>query len=197
VYVEAATDGWPCAMIRFDVTRVHGRIRVTTGEVGSDHRVHAANVGLVHEARFVNVLEYRGMRGGRNAVTFTVERLGPARFRQLTVFGDTAIVRSSVGLPGLRLEPVVPRGVRVDTPFVLRFRVRNTGDVRTHAGRVHLQLGGGLLVVGGGTFPALRPGAAAMGSLRLLAPHRGRYQLLLVADSTNAGTMATLGVSAS
>lgn len=196
VYVEAATDGWPCAMIRFDVTRVGGKPRVREVASGLVDGVRAKEVALVHEGTFENFLEYRGVRGGRNVVTFTVERYGQARFRRLTVFGDTAIVRSAAGLPALSLEPFAPRSVRAGVPFALRVRVRNTGGVRTLGGRVDLVPGSALRQLAAGTFPTLLPGAVAMGSLRLLAPHRGRYVFTVTAEGGNASQAAALAVSA-
>ena len=196
IYVEAATDGWPCAMVRFDVTRVHGQAHARMVASGLVAGAQTKAVALVHEGTFENYLEYRGVRGGRNTVTFTAERYGPARFRKLTIYGDTSIVRSSAGLPELTLEPFAPRTVTAGVPFLLRYRVRSTGGIRTLAGRVALLPGSGLRQLRGSAFPALRPGAAATGSLRLLAPHRGDYNLTIAAQGGNAGQAATLAVTA-
>jgi hypothetical protein len=196
VYVEASTDGWPCAMVRFDVSRVAGQVHVREVASGLVDGVQAKPAALVHEGTFENFLEYRGVRGGPNTVTFTAERYGPARFRRLTIFGDTRIVRSSAALPALTLEPFAPRRVTAGVPFLLGFRVRNTGGIRTLAGGVGLVPGSGLRQLRAGAFPALRTGAAATGSLRLLAPHAGDYDLTIAAQGGNAGQSATLAVTA-
>jgi len=195
VYVEAATDGYPCAMIRFDVTRVNGKPRVKAAASGLISNGVKA-VGLVHEDTFENYLEYRGVRGGRNTVTFTAERLGPARFLRLTIFGDTRVVLTRASLPALAVEPFAPRRVTAGVPFALAYRIRNTGGSRTLAGQVGLVPGSGLRQLRGGAFPALRPGGVANGSLRLLAPHRGTYRLTIVAQGGNAGNAATLALTA-
>ncbi len=197
VYVEAASDSYPCAMIRFDVTRKGGEPHVVKAETGVVNGSNLANVGLVYEGRFENVLEYRGVRGGPNAVTFTIERLGAARARKLTIFPDTAIVSSRAGLPALTLEPFVPRHLKAGRPFVLRFHVQNTGGISTQGGHVALLPGSGLRQLAPAPFPALRPGGSAAGSLRLVAPKPGRYRLTLAATTSTAGRAATLAVTIS
>lgn len=197
VYVEASTDGYPCAMIRFDINRVGGKTRVVKAETGLVNGSSVTRVGLVHEGVFENVLEYRGVRGGPNVVTFTTERLEAARARALTIYPDTAIVSSRAGLPAITLEPFVPRGLKAGRPFALRFRVRNTGGVRTQGGHAALIPGSGLRQVGTASFPALAPGTAAMGSMKLVAPHAGRFQVTIAATTSNAGRSATFAVTVS
>jgi hypothetical protein len=195
IYVEASTDGWPCAMVRFDVTRANGTAHVKMVASGLVDGVQAKTVALVHEGTFENFLEYRGVRSGRNTVAFTAERYGPARFRSLTIYSDTRIVRSSAALPELTLEPFAPRRVTAGVPFLLGFRVRNTGGIRTLSGHVDLIPGSGLKQLRAGTFPALPTGALTTGSLHLVAPHAGDYQLTIAAQGGNASQAATLALT--
>lgn len=187
IYVVAATNGRPCAMVRYTIRRVAGRLRVESAALGLiDGYQHEASERRTYEMTFRNVLQYSGVRGGANELTLKIKQYDRARFESVRVFADSGLERSALGPALLSIEPVLAREPPVaGRAFSVGFRVRNTGGRAASGGVVRIFPLDGLVVVGRSSRPLGRiaPGGEARGTFTVRALRAGRFGALLVTQT--------------
>lgn len=183
-YVGAGTNGYAAAQIVFEVTPE----RIRWSEVGIVHgSVRRETSEREAEVRFVNYLQLRGVVPGLNALSFDVEQLGPPTVESLVVYADSAIEVTRRSPGSVKLSLAAPRRVALRTPFLVRYRLTNTGGQTSR--RVGVQAvpeGRGVAVIGSArrSHGTLAPGAARRGSFRLRALRRGRWHVFFGGTST-------------
>jgi hypothetical protein len=198
IYIVASTNDRPAAMIRFDTTASRAGVRVRSSELGLVNGARSATgLPLVVESRFENFLEYKGVRAGKNTLTFKVEQYDGARIRSLRVFGDSGIEFSRLGPATLRLEPFLSRrALEVGSTFDVGFRVHNDGERPSVGGTVTLLVGEGLRRRGPRTWPlgTIRPEGEEQGKLTLEARRPGRFDVMLASQTVFGSRLARLQV---
>jgi hypothetical protein len=187
IYIVASTNDRPAAMIRFDTTANPAGVRVRSTDLGLVSGARSATgLPLVVESRFENFLEYKGVRPGRNTLTFKVEQYDGARIRSVRVFDDSGVEFSRLGPATLRLEPLLSRrAIEVGSTFDVGFRVHNDGDRPSVGGTVAIAAADGLRPRGPRTWQLgrIQPQRDERGKLTLEARRPGRFDVTLTSQT--------------
>lgn len=85
--------------------------------------------GSTITARFVNYLQYQGVRPGRNGFTIQLERYGRIRLRSFAVLRGTGVTETSLSPARLQVSIERPRyQVAVGKELTIRYSIANRGD---------------------------------------------------------------------
>lgn len=131
VFVSGLTNARAAAQVEFQVRRSARGARVIRWRTLDYIRGGRSRVTTNRriEIWFENYLQYRGVHGGRNALTVQLERFKGVDIDSLTVHPDSGIEVSPIGPAQLRLA-VEPDSQHVSKgdEFVVRYRLKNVGD---------------------------------------------------------------------
>lgn len=129
-YVGASTNGYACAMIRFEPRRQNnGQVRthVSTSGIIDGMRQRIASTESV-AVEFANYLQLRGVKPGLNTVEFRTERYGGARIERLEILEDSGMEISRRG-PGriVMTTRTTPKTVIAGEAFRVSIGIANHG----------------------------------------------------------------------
>jgi hypothetical protein len=124
--VSADTNGRTCASVVFDFRRTPEGPRLTSDSLGlvAGHEVETSSA-LTQEIDFRNYLQYRGVRPGRNVLTFRITANALPLVRSVRVFADTGIEVTPLGPPRVQANLEAPAStIPAGRKFTVRFRLR-------------------------------------------------------------------------
>lgn len=186
--VTAFTNGHACALVIFDVTRRHGKLRVTADSLGEiDGRVVQTNASRTHELVFRNFLANRGVKPGVNTITFGLSQNVFPLFERLVIFPDTAIEHSVKGPAKIRLSVTLdPPRIDVGDDVRVSYRVVNNGRTPRSA-RIEASVGDSALELRDGPRVRMRVWRRAdeplTGAFVVRPRHAGSFPLELRATA--------------
>jgi hypothetical protein len=154
-----------------------------------DGRRHVAGApGRLQDIEYSNYAQLRSVRGGRNRLTFRVERYGRLRVRSLTVSADSGVLSTTLPPPRLKLhvaDRVAPADLVAGRVIRLPFRLVNVGGCPARDVEIGLiRPGGAVQLVGRPTrrIGVLRREAA--GTFVIRALRSGSHRVLIGVNSS-------------
>jgi hypothetical protein len=201
IYLWASTNGRGAASIEIEVQRRNGEIRVKGNDLGMVTGSRRwTQRGLVRESTFENYLQYSGVKGGKNTLSFAFIVLGKARFERWRIFEDSGVVRAHSGPAKIELTPfITDRDIVPGERFSIRYEIRNTSRMPLPpGGRVSIVTpsNNALRVIGTSSrhvegIPGL---AKAVGSFELKAKCAGSIPVTLESSSWGGSPSVRLAV---
>lgn len=142
IHLVGAINKGASALQVFYITPTAAGLKVKTTELGliTGFRTRTSH-DLVYESTFRNYALIAAIRPGPGEFTFKVKQFGKARIRQVRVYADTAVERTTESPASLSLKAYAPRlAYRVGDQFNVTYRVVNNGGLATSAGTVRIVL---------------------------------------------------------
>ena len=198
VYIEAATNGAAAAMltVSFEVEAGQPKLTwdgVSLGEGSRHEQVDSRR----SEIRYSNYVQYSGVKGGDNVLTFGLEQLTGARLKNLLVLAaDSGVEFTHKSPPKLEIK-VEPTAKRVDVgdELNLNLEIRNHGDWSLSEVVAETRPDDSALQVDGQSVQRLSlVDGVAVGSFALTARQSGIHRVSVRASGGGAASATTFDV---
>ncbi len=194
VYMGGATNGRAGELVELRVRRRAARpLRIAWNSLDLIRGAATGTVrGRTVELDVQNYLQNKGVRPGRNVLTFDVEWFGHIKLERVRIFADSGLRVSDRSPAHLVLATSLPSDpVREGESFDIGYTLRNNGDRAAHKVGVTIEPSSPALRIVGAPRHirrALPGGDRLSGRFRVQATRRGRFRLEVHAGAENTNS---------